>query len=163
PRWHNLGNTCEPPVVWWQRCLSNREHSYQLPDDDPRPRVESFRGEAERLALDRDAVVGLIRLAAADAATPVPVLVPAASALLAPWATRHDVMLGPAAGRRPDQAVEGLIGLFLDTLVLRTDLAGDPTLREALRRARKTALGAFGHPIPFPLLVEALQPERGLS
>ena len=83
--------------------------------------------------------------------------------MLARWAGRDDVIVGTAAASRPDRSVESLIGLFLDTIVLRTDLGGDPTFREALRRTRETTLGAFNHPVPFRLLVEALQPERDLS
>ena len=85
-------------------------------------------------------------------------------AVLARHAGQDDVAVGTAVADRPDPALEGVIGLFLNILVLRGDLSGDPTFRVLLMRVRETALGALAHAeLPFEQLVDALQPERDLS
>ncbi len=162
-RGHYQGETLDQLVTWWKDRLGDRPTGFELPADHPRPALQTFRGAAERIELDQASVETLRRLAAAEGTTLFTVLLAVGAAVLARWAGRDDVIVGTAAASRPDRTVESLIGLFLDTIVLRTDLGGDPTFREALRRTRETALGAFGHPVPFRLLVEALSPERDLS
>jgi natural product biosynthesis luciferase-like monooxygenase protein/FkbM family methyltransferase len=162
-REHYQGETLEKPLAWWRERLGDRPSGFELPTDRPRPAVQTYRGAAERIDFDPAAIEALRPLASAEGTTLFTVLLTAFGTVLARWAGREDVVVGTAAASRPDTAVENLLGLFLDTLVLRSDLGGDPTFREALRRVRETALGAFGHPVPFRLLVEALQPERDLS
>jgi natural product biosynthesis luciferase-like monooxygenase protein/FkbM family methyltransferase len=166
-REHYQGATLEQLVSWWKERLGDRgdrvSGGFELPADRPRPALQTFRGAAERIELDPAAVETLRRLASAEGTTLFTVLLAAGAAVLARWTGRDDVIVGTAAASRPDRSVESLIGLFLDTIVLRTDLTGDPTFRDALRRTRETALGAFGHPVPFRLLVEALHPKRDLS
>jgi len=166
-REHYRGETLDQLVAWWKERLGDKgdltSGGFELPPDRPRPALQSFRGAAERIALNAAAVEALRRLASSEGTTLFNALLAAGTAVLARWAGRDDVIVGTAAASRPDRAVENLLGLFLDTIVLRTDLGGDPTFREALRWTRETTLGAFGHPIPFRLLVEALQPERDLS
>ncbi len=162
-REHYRGATLDALVGWWKERLGDRPTGYELPADRPRPAVQTFRGAAERIELDAGAAEALRRLAAAEGTTLFNALLAVGSAVLARWTGRDDVIVGTAAASRPDRAVENLIGLFLDTIVLRTDLGGAASFREALARTRETTLGAFAHPIPFRLLVEALQPERDLS
>ena len=92
------------------------------------------------------------------------VLLSAFKVLLFRYSGQHDVVIGvPAAGRSREE-LEGLIGFFINTIVMRTDLNGDLTFKEALARVRETALEAYTYQdIPFEKLVEALAPERDLS
>ena len=86
------------------------------------------------------------------------------AALLGRYAGREDVVLGSPTANRHRPGTEGLFGFFVDNLVLRLDLAGDPTFRALLARAREVALGAYAHPdVPFDRLVEELDPVRDKS
>jgi aspartate racemase len=86
------------------------------------------------------------------------------AALLGRYTGRADVVLGSPAANRHRPGTEGLFGFFVDNLVLRLDLGGDPTFRELLCRAREVALGAYAHPdLPFERLIEELDAARDKS
>ncbi|HEX6908993.1 MAG TPA: amino acid adenylation domain-containing protein, partial [Longimicrobium sp.] len=151
-------------LAYWKAQLAGAPALLELPADHPRPAVQTFRGTHEPVAFSAKLTEQLEALARGEGATLYMVLLAAFQVLLARHAGRDDVVVGsPVAGRtRPE--VEPLIGFFANTLVLRTDLSGDPTFREVLRRVRETTLGAFAHQeVPFERLVEELHPERSLS
>ncbi|HEX5760266.1 MAG TPA: amino acid adenylation domain-containing protein, partial [Thermoanaerobaculia bacterium] len=157
------GEVLESEVRHWRERLADLR-TLELPLDRPRPPVQTFRGGREPLRLPprlRDACAALAR---AEAATLFMTLVAGWSALLARSTGSTDVPLGTPVANRDRAELEGLIGLFLNTLVLRLDLSGDPTTSELIRRVREVALEAFAHQhLPFEKLVEELQPERDLS
>jgi non-ribosomal peptide synthetase component F len=91
-------------------------------------------------------------------------LLAAFGATLHHHAQQRDILIGTPIANRRQPEVENLIGLFLNTLVLRIDLDGDPSFRELLRRVREVSLGAYAHQdVPFEKLVEELRPDRSLS
>ncbi len=158
------GAALEAQLAYWRGKLGGDLQPLDLPTDHPRPAMQSFRGGSVRLDLPAATGGALGRLARQQRSSLFMTLLAAFKILLARLAGQEDVVVGtPVAGRRhPD--TEKLIGFFLNTLALRTDLGGDPTFRELLDRVRETTLGAYEHQdVPFEALLAELRPERDLS
>jgi hypothetical protein len=154
------GPPLERELAWWRGRLQGAA-TLALPADRPRPPVQSFRGAMVPLAVPAEVAQRVEALARAEGATPFMALLAAYSVLLASWSGTDDVVVGsPAAGRVPEET-EGLIGVFVNALALRTDLSGDPTFRETLRRVRETTVDAYAHQeVPFERLVRELGADR---
>jgi amino acid adenylation domain-containing protein len=156
--------TLAPQLAYWRRQLAGMPPALDLPADFPRPARPSFRGAARHLALDAGLSAALLELVRREGSTLFITAFAAFAALLGRYAGREDVVLGSPAANRHRPGTEGLFGFFVDNLVLRPDLAGDPTFRALLARAREVALGAYAHPdVPFDRLVEELDPVRDKS
>ncbi|MFE2323274.1 amino acid adenylation domain-containing protein [Streptomyces sp. NPDC059385] len=135
-----------------------------LPTDRPRPAGPSGRGEQFPFVLPAPLLRGLRDLGRRHDATLFMVLLAGFQALLARWSGGEDVAVGSPISGRDRTELEPLIGFFVNNLVLRTDLSGDPAFGELVDRARETALGAYAHQeVPFERLVEEVRPERDLS
>ncbi|HSF39662.1 MAG TPA: amino acid adenylation domain-containing protein, partial [Thermoanaerobaculia bacterium] len=158
------GEPLEAQLAYWRRQLGEDVAVLELPADCPRPAVATFRGSHLSAVLPVSLAQSLEALSRREEATLFMTLLAAFDVLLARLTGQTDVPVGtPVAGRSRGE-VEGLIGLFLNTLVLREDLAGDPPFRALLARLRGTALDAFAHQdLPFERLVEDLQPRRTLN
>ncbi|MET0395816.1 MAG: amino acid adenylation domain-containing protein, partial [Longimicrobiaceae bacterium] len=157
------GEVLEAQLAWWRERLRGIA-PLPLPTDHPRPAVQSFRGATHRFEVPAEVMEGVRALARAEGATLFMVLLAAWDLLLARYAGEGDVAVGtPVSGRdRPE--VAGLVGMFVDTLVLRVDVVPEEAFRGLLGRARAAALEAFRHrDLPFERLVEALHPGRDLS
>ncbi|HKH43166.1 MAG TPA: amino acid adenylation domain-containing protein [Thermoanaerobaculia bacterium] len=147
---------------WTERLA--RLPTLELPTDRPRPPVQSYRGARRPVHLDAGTTGGLRRLGGPAGVTLFMAVLAVFQAVLARHSGQEDVVVGTAVSERPDPALEGVIGLFLNTLVLRSDLSGDPAFREILERVQGVVLDALAHAeLPFERLVEAMQPERDLS
>jgi amino acid adenylation domain-containing protein len=157
------GEVLETQLAYWRRQLHDLP-TLRLPTDHPRPPVQSFRGARREVRLPDPLADALKALSRREGVTLFMTLLAGFQALLHRYTGQGDVVVGaPIAGRSREE-VEGLIGFFTNTLVLRTDLSGDPTFRDVLGRVREVALGAYAHQdVPFELLVEKLQPERDLG
>jgi amino acid adenylation domain-containing protein/non-ribosomal peptide synthase protein (TIGR01720 family) len=158
------GEASRESISYWRHQLAGELIPLQLPADGPRPTVHSYRGGRRCAGLTREQSDAVRRLSNAEGATPFMTLLAAFKALLSRYAGQTDVVVGsPVAGRNRAE-VEHLIGFFINTLVLRTELDGATTFRELLRRVREVTLDAYAHQdVPFERLVEELQPERDLS
>jgi amino acid adenylation domain-containing protein len=165
-RWLS-GERLEAEVEWWRRRLAGAPPALDLPADRPRPAVQGSRGVSVAATLPAplaDRVRAAGRAAPGGEASPFMVLLAALQLLLARWSGGDDIVVGAPVAGRTRRAAEGLVGLFLNHLVLRTDLSGDPTFGELIARARQTALGAYAHQeVPFEKLLAELEPERDLS
>ncbi|MGR6915514.1 condensation domain-containing protein [[Actinomadura] parvosata] len=149
---------------WWAGHLDGLPPVLDLPTDRPRPAVPDPGGAAIDLELPAGLSERIRAVAAAYRATPFIVLLAGLQALLARLSASTDIAVGvPVSGRdHPD--TEGVVGCFLNTVVVRTDVAGDPTGRDLLARARESALGALAHAgTPFDRVVDRLRPERNLA
>ncbi len=158
------GQVLSRQLSYWKARLEGAPHVLDLPADRPRPPVQGFRGARETLTLSASTTAALSAFSQKEGLTLFMSLFAAFNALLSRFTGSEDIVVGsPIAGRtRPE--MEGLIGCFLNTLVLRTDVSGDPSFRELTRRVREVALDAFSHAdIPFEKLVEELNPDRSLS
>ncbi|HET7233763.1 MAG TPA: amino acid adenylation domain-containing protein [Longimicrobium sp.] len=149
---------------YWRQALAGVPPVLALPTDHPRPPIQSFAGRAHRFDLPAGIEEPLQALAHQEGATLFMVLLAAFQCLLARYSGQADLVVGTPVANRGRGEVEGLVGFFVNMLALRTDLSGDPTFREALRRVREAALGAYAHDeVPFERLVEELGIERSLS
>jgi natural product biosynthesis luciferase-like monooxygenase protein/amino acid adenylation domain-containing protein/FkbM family methyltransferase len=148
---------------YWRERLAG-EPVPELPTDRPRPAVETFRGANLPVALNAGLTEPLRALGQDQGGTLFMALLAVYQTLLARYSGAVEVVVGAPIANRGRVELEPLIGFFANTLVLRTSLAGDPTLRELLGRVRETTLGAYAHQdLPFEKLVEDLQPQRDMS
>ncbi|WP_328540612.1 non-ribosomal peptide synthetase [Streptomyces sp. NBC_00344] len=147
----------------WRQRLADLP-TLELPTDRPRPITRTGAGGSVEFTVDPELVASLERLSREHGATLFMTLLAASQVLLGRWSGQSDFGVGtPVAGRgRPE--VRDVVGFFLETLVLRTDLSGEPSFAELLGRVRADALDAYEHQeLPFGRLVEELRPERDLS
>ena len=151
-------------IAWWRERLAGAPPALELPTDRPRPAVQSHRGGRVVRSLPAALAARLRELSRQEGVSMFMTLLAGFQLLLARLSGQDDVVVGsPSAGRSRTE-IEGLIGLFLNTLVLRTDVSGDPTFRELLVRVRDGVLGAYRYQdLPFERLLEELKPERQLS
>ncbi len=158
------GGTLERHLAWWRERLADAPPLLEIPTDRPRPPVPTERGASRTFRLDPGVSASLASLARAGGATPFMVLLAGFQLLLGRYAGEEDVVVGTPVAGRARAELEPLIGFFVNTLALRTDLGGDPTVRALLGRVREGVLGAFAHQeVPFERLVEELAPERSLA
>jgi amino acid adenylation domain-containing protein len=151
-------------LEYWRRQLDGELPQLALPVDRPRPPVQTFRGQRVTVDLSTDLEHQLIALACRHNATFFMVLLAAFGVLLRQFTRQDDILIGTPTAGRLESRFESLIGFFVNNLVLRTDLSGDPTFAELIGRIRTVALEAFEHQrTPFDQLVELLHPERNLD
>ncbi|GAB7036515.1 MULTISPECIES: non-ribosomal peptide synthetase [Catenuloplanes] len=151
-------------LAFWSAELAGLPEELTLPGARPRPPVATYRGELARRPLPGDLAAAVRAVAAARGVTVFMVLQAAVAVLLRKLGAGTDLPLGTPIAGRADAALDDLVGCFLNTLVLRTDVSGDPTFTALLDRVRRTDLAAFAHSdLPFERLVEHLAPARSLS
>jgi amino acid adenylation domain-containing protein/FkbH-like protein len=146
---------------FWKSQLHDKPPVTELMTDRPRGQAPTFAGRTLTRHLDADLARSLKQLTVKKEATLFIVLLAAFKALVHRYTGLEDIIIGtPVAGRNRVET-EALIGFFVNTLMLRTSLNGDPTFEELLHRVRGVALGAYAHQdLPFEKVVEALRPER---
>jgi amino acid adenylation domain-containing protein len=157
------GERLKEQLRYWTTTLAGAP-TLSLPADRPRPPLASYDGGRELMQVDAEVTASLKALASSEGATLFMAVLAAFQTLLFRYSGQDDVVVGTVTAGRHHPGTEGVLGLFVNSLVLRTDLGGNPTFRKLLARVKEVALGAYEHPdLPFERLVEELQPERDLG
>jgi SAM-dependent methyltransferase len=158
------GDVLEEQLAYWRKQLAGTLPLLDLAADRVRPTVQSYRGGAETHFLPDSLLDSLKALSRQEGVTLFMTLLAAFKTLIHLYTEQEDLIIGSAIAGRNRSETEGLIGFFVNTLPLRTNLSGNPRFRELLRQVREVALGAYAHQdVPFEKLVEELQPERSTS
>ncbi|ALG14846.1 non-ribosomal peptide synthetase [Kibdelosporangium phytohabitans] len=148
----------------WAQKLRGAPQIVTLPPDRPRPVVPEFNGAEHLFTVPKQTATALRSLAVHEQATMFVVLLAALKAQLARYSGETDVIVGSPVAARDQVELEPLIGFFINSVNLRTELTGNPSFAELVRRVRHTALDAFEHQeMPFDWLVDELRPVRQLS
>ncbi|HEX8150237.1 MAG TPA: amino acid adenylation domain-containing protein [Pyrinomonadaceae bacterium] len=159
-REHLAGEALARQLSYWTGQLAGAP-VLELPTDRPRQRVQSNRGAQQPLALTQELSERLRRQAREEGVTLFMLLLAAFQVTLAYFAGQRDVVVGTDVANRNRSETEGLIGFFVNQLVLRTTLRGEESFGATLGRVRETTLGAYAHQdVPFEKIVEALRPGR---
>jgi amino acid adenylation domain-containing protein len=154
------GERLRSQIAYWRERLADLP-VLRLPTDQPRPAALSYLGATRELALPATLTAGLKELSQREEVTLFMTLVAAFQGLLHRYTGQDDVAIGSPIANRGRAELEPLIGFFVNSIVLRTSLAGDPPFREVLARVREVAVGAYSHQdLPFEKLVEELHPAR---
>jgi amino acid adenylation domain-containing protein len=151
-------------LSYWKRQLAGAPEALLLPTDRPRPAAQSFRGAVSSFLLSTELNESLKAVGAQEGATLFMTLLAAFKALLSLSTGQDSIVVGTDIAGRNRGELEKLIGFFVNQLVLLTNLDGNPSFRELLRRVRDVCLGAYTHQdLPFDKLVEELNPKRDMS
>ncbi len=158
------GEVLETQLSYWRAELAGAPTVLELPADRPRPVVQSFRGAVAALELPARLVADLDELGRREGATRFMTLLAGFQALLHRLSGQSDILVGSPIANRTRPEIEGLVGFFVNLLVLRGRFAEETGFRGLLAQVRDTALRAYAHQdLPFEKLVEELRPERDLS
>ncbi|HKV33665.1 MAG TPA: condensation domain-containing protein, partial [Pyrinomonadaceae bacterium] len=158
------GEVLEAQLDYWKQHLADAPAIVELPVDQPRPVVQTYRGENYQSKIDGATTSALRDLSRREGASLFMTLLAAFKVLLVHDTGLEHIVVGTDVANRNRQEIEGLIGYFANQLVLHTDLSGNPAFRELLSQVREVTLGAYAHQdIPFERLVEELKPERDWS
>jgi non-ribosomal peptide synthetase component F len=157
------GEALGQQLTYWKTQLAGLQ-ALELPTDRVRPSVPSGNAARESFTLSPELTKQLTDLGRRHNATLYMTLLAAYQTLLFHYSGQTDIAVGTSVAGRAHTEIEGLIGCFINMLVLRTDLSGEPTFVELLKRVKDVTLGAYAHQdVPFEKLVETLQPDRDLS
>jgi predicted enzyme involved in methoxymalonyl-ACP biosynthesis len=158
------GPILKEQLAYWKQQLGGALPTLELPTDHPRPAIKTFPGAHQVLVLPKRLVQALGSLCKREGVTLFMMLLATFNTLLFRYTGQTEILVGSPIANRTRIEIEGLIGFFANTLVLRTDLSGNPTFVQLLKRVREVTLGAYEHQdLPFEQLVEALRPKRDPS
>ena len=159
-----IDNFLTSELSFWKQHLEGSMPLLELPTDRSRPATQSFKGSKYPISIPAELYNGLKTLAKTEGCTLFMVLCAAFQTLLSRYTGSEDIIIGTPIANRDRPEINNLIGLFLNLLVLRTDLSGSPSFLELLGRVKEVTSNAFkNEKIPFEKLVEVLRPKREMS
>ncbi|MEW5250281.1 amino acid adenylation domain-containing protein [Microbulbifer sp. 2201CG32-9] len=155
------GETLDKQMAYWTGQLQNLPEVHNLPLDNPRPEQQRYSGRIFSHLLEPELTANIKRQCELQGLTLFMFLETAFALFVGRFSGAQDVVIGTPTAGRTHRDLEGLIGFFINTLVLRTDLSGNPSFEQLLTRNKRVILDAFAYQhTPFEMLVEALRPER---
>ncbi|KAB1082354.1 amino acid adenylation domain-containing protein, partial [Neorhizobium galegae] len=158
------GERLQSQAQYWRDTLSGAPARLALPTDRARPAQQSFAGASVPVVIDADLTRGLKRLSRQHGTTLFMTVLAAWAAVLSRLSGQDDLVIGVPSANRGRREIEELIGFFVNTLALRVDLSGEPSVSQLLERTRRTALAAQEHQdLPFEQVVEIVKPPRHLD
>ena len=158
------GEVLTRQIQYWKERLASAQPVLDLPIDHPRPSIAGWHGATEEISLDSATLVKLKSLAQVENSTLFIVSMAAFQALLWRYTSQESILVGTPVAARNEIEFENMIGLFVNTLVFRSDFGSGLTFRQLIRQVRAFTLDAFSHQdVPFEKLVEALVPQRSLD
>ncbi|MDY7023841.1 MAG: condensation domain-containing protein, partial [Cyanobacteriota bacterium] len=158
------GEVLEQQLSYWKNKLNGTLPILQLPTDFPRARIQTFQGANQTFEISKKITEQIRTLSQTEGVTLFILLLAVLKILLYRYTGLEDIIIGSPVANRNRKEIEGLIGFFINTLVLRSNLSGNPTFREFLQEVKTTTWSAYDHQdLPFEKLVEHLHPERDLS
>jgi len=161
---HDESESLDQQVVYWKRQLGGDLPVLDLPADMPRPAVQTHIGDEEEIHLPQQLADQLRRLSQHESATLFMTLLAAFNVLLHRHTGQEDIIVGSPIVNRNHRETEQMIGFFVNVVVLRTDVSGNPTFRQLLKRCRETCLEAYqNQDVPFERLVQILKPARRMG
>lgn len=151
-------------LSYWKKQLAGKLPVLELPADYERPIVQSYHGAKETFTIEASLKEKIVSLSQKEGTTLFMTFLTAFNTLLYRLTNMKDILVGTPIAGRSQSHTENMIGFFINTLVMRTDLSGNPTFRDLLKQVKDVCLGAYAHQdLAFEKLVEVLQPERSLS
>ncbi|MGD9488072.1 MAG: amino acid adenylation domain-containing protein [Calditrichaceae bacterium] len=157
------GDLLQKQLDYWKNHLGSNPPVLELPTDRSRPPVITNEGSSASISISSNTLEKLHRLNRREGVTMFMTLLSAFNALLYRYSGQTDICVGTPIANRTRGEVEGVIGLFINTLVLRTNFDDLPTFREFVGRTKASTLDAYeNQDLPFEYLVDALQPERDM-
>ncbi|MBH8554251.1 condensation protein [Nostocaceae cyanobacterium CENA357] len=155
------GEILETQLKYWQQQLGNNLTTLNLPTDRPRPEIQTFNGATARVIIPQDLTKAIKSLTINSGCTLFMTLLASFQCVLHYYTGQDDIVVGTDVANRNRADTESLIGFFVNQLVLRTNLKGNPSFNELLTRVRQVTLEAYAHQdLPFNKLVEVLNPKR---
>ncbi|WP_016952818.1 non-ribosomal peptide synthetase [Anabaena sp. PCC 7108] len=158
------GEVLESQLNYWKQQLGGTLPVLELPKDRPRPRIKTYTGATKTFVLSPELTANIKSLSQKEGVTLFMTLLAVFKVLICRCSGQKDVIVGTPIAGRNRREIEGLMGFFVNTLALRTNLTNNPSFRELLGQVRQVCLEAYtNQDVPFEQLVEVLQPERNLS
>lgn len=158
------GDEYKKDLEYWRHRLAGAPFILDFPTDFPRPPIQNFRGARVYVSYPKNLLDGLKELSRREGVTMFMTLMAAYKTLIYRYTNQPDLLISTPIGTRLRPETENIVGYLLNLLIVRSDLSGDPTFRELLKREQDACVGAFAHQeVPFGKLVQELKPVQDPS